>query len=124
MEAEIEARVGRRTAGLRAAYNRLESVINAAKLTSIISGEYLQGIITVFNSGAERMLGYLASEMVGKETPVVFHLASELEDRARILSEHFGRPVEGVDIFVGLAGEGEVLRQRQSGRTCGRTADV
>ncbi len=106
MEAEIEARVGRRTAGLRAAYNRLESVINAAKLTSIISVD-LQGIITVFNSGAERMLGYSASEMVGKETPVVFHLASELEDRARILSEHFGRPVEGVDIFVGLAGEGE-----------------
>ncbi|HEY6443800.1 MAG TPA: response regulator [Candidatus Acidoferrales bacterium] len=106
MEAEIEARVERRTAGLRAAYDRLESVINAAKLTSIISVD-LQGIITVFNSGAERMLGYSASEMVGKETPVVFHLASELEERARTLSEHFGRPVEGVDIFVGLAGEGE-----------------
>ena len=106
MEAEIEARVGRRTAGLRAAYNRLESVLNAAKLTSIISVD-LQGVITVFNSGAERMLGYSASEMVGKETPVVFHLASELEERARILSEHFGRPIEGVDVFVGLAREGE-----------------
>ncbi len=106
MEAEIEARVGRDTAGLRAAYNRLESVINAAKLTSIICVD-LQGIITVFNSGAERMLGYSASEMVGKKTPVVFHLASEIEERARGLSEHFGRPVAGVDVFVGLAREGE-----------------
>ena len=84
MEAEIEARVGRRTAELRAAYNRLENVINAARLTSIISVD-LQGIITVFNSGAERMLGYSASEMVGKETPAVFHLASEVEERARAL---------------------------------------
>ncbi len=106
MEAEIELRVGRRTAELRAAYNRLESVINAAKLTSIISID-LQGIITVFNSGAERMLGYSASEMVGKQTPVIFHLPSEIEERAQCLSEHLGRPVKGVDIFVGLAREGE-----------------
>lgn len=106
MEAEIEARVARRTAGLRAAYNRLESVLNAAKLTSIISID-LQGIITVFNSGAERMLGYSASEMVGKETPAVFHLASEMEERARALSEQFGRPISGLDVFVGRAREGE-----------------
>ncbi|HXU19157.1 MAG TPA: response regulator [Verrucomicrobiae bacterium] len=106
MEAEIELRVGRRTSQLRAAYNRLESVINAAKLTSIISID-LQGIITVFNSGAERMLGYSASEMVGKQSPVIFHLPSEIEERARSLSEQFGRPVKGVEIFVGLAREGE-----------------
>jgi PAS domain S-box-containing protein len=106
MEAEIEARVARRTAELRAAYSRLESVINAAKLTSVISVD-LQGVITVFNSGAERMLGYSASEMVGKETPGVFHLASEVEERAHALSEHFGRPIEGVEVFVGLAREGE-----------------
>ncbi len=106
MEAEIEARVERRTVGLRAAYERLDNIINAAKLTSIVAVD-LQGIITVFNSGAERMLGYSASEMVGKETPVIFHLASELQERAQSLSEHFGRPVEGVDIFVGLARKGE-----------------
>ncbi len=106
MEAEIEARVVRRTVELRAAYNRLESVINAAKLISIISLD-LQGIITVFNSGAERMLGYTASEMVGKQSPVIFHLPSEVEERARSLSEHFGRPVTGVDVFVGLARENE-----------------
>jgi PAS domain S-box-containing protein len=106
LEAEIESRVSSRTAGLRAAYERLENIINAAKLTSIISVD-LQGIITIFNSGAERMLGYSASEMIGKQTPAIFHLPCEIEDRARILSEHFGRPVEGVDVLVGLAGEGE-----------------
>lgn len=75
MEAEIEERVGRRTAELRAAYNRLDNILNAAKLTSIISCD-LRGIITVFNSGAERMLGYRASDVVGKETPWIFHLRS------------------------------------------------
>jgi PAS domain S-box-containing protein len=106
MEAEIEARVGRRTAEIRATYNQLESIVNAAKLTAIISID-LKGIITLFNSGAERMLGYSAEEMIGKATPAVFHLPSEVAERGRNLSKHFRRQVEGVGIFVGLAREGE-----------------
>jgi len=106
MEAEIERRVDRRTRELRAAHNQLESVINAAKLTSIIAIN-LQGIITVFNSGAERMLGYTASEMIGKATPAIFHLPSEVEERARSLSKYFRRRVEGIDILIGLACNGE-----------------
>src|SRR5690349_24085303 len=106
MEAQIEARVGRRTAELRAAYQRLDNVINGAKLTSIISCD-LQGIITIFNSGAERMLGYSASEVVGKQRPGIFHLKSEVEDRARSLSETLGRPVKGIEIFLGRSRDGE-----------------
>ena len=106
MEAEIEVRVSRRTAELRAAYERLDNVINGAKLTSIISCD-LQGIITIFNSGAERMLGYLASEVVGKQRPGIFHLKSEVEEQARILSETLGRPVNGIEIFLGLSRDGE-----------------
>jgi PAS domain S-box-containing protein len=88
----------------RSAYSQLSSILNAAKLTSIISVD-LNGIITVFNSGAERMLGYRAEEMIGKQTPAIFHLPSEVEARARVLSEHFGRRIEGVDVFVGFARE-------------------
>ena len=88
----------------RSSYVQLSSILNAAKLTSIISVD-LNGIITVFNSGAERMLGYRAEEMIGKQTPAIFHLPSEVEARARGLSEHFGRRIEGVDVFVGFARE-------------------
>ena len=110
MEAIIEARVRRRTAELRAAYERLDNVINGAKLTSIISCD-LQGIITIFNAGAERMLGYSASEVVGKQRPGIFHLESEVEERARSLSETLGRPVNGIEIFLGLSRDGNTRRE-------------
>jgi len=34
----------------------------------------LSGIITVFNPGAERMLGYTSDEVIGKQTPLLWHL--------------------------------------------------
>ncbi len=94
-EAQLEAGLNLQTAEIRGDYAKLNDVLNAAKLTSIISTD-LQGVITVFNSGAERMLGYAASEVIGKHTPVLFHLPSEIEARARSLREHFGHPVEAV----------------------------
>ena len=39
------------------------------------------GIINAFNPGAEKMLGYTAQEIVGKETPALFHDHDEIEDR-------------------------------------------
>lgn len=53
----------------------------------------LDGIIRGFNKGAERMLGYSAEEVVGKVTPLAFHDAKELEERARKLSQALGREV-------------------------------
>jgi CheY-like chemotaxis protein len=53
--------------------NRLNSVLDAATQVAIIATDP-QGVITVFNSGAERMLGYREEEMVGKQTPQIFHL--------------------------------------------------
>jgi diguanylate cyclase (GGDEF)-like protein/PAS domain S-box-containing protein len=40
------------------------------------------GVIEVFNPGAEKMLGYSAEEIVGKETPALFHDWDELDARA------------------------------------------
>jgi PAS domain S-box-containing protein len=37
-----------------------------------------QGLITVFNPGAEAILGYRAEEVVGKVTPIVWHDADEV----------------------------------------------
>ena len=36
------------------------------------------GPITVFNTGAERMFGYAAEEMIGRQTPAILHLEAEL----------------------------------------------
>src|SRR5579863_5646108 len=106
-ELSLEERVGLELAELRAAIARLNAVLNASKLNTIIATD-TTGVITLFNSGAERMLGYTASEMVGKQTPAIFHLASEIEARGRILSEQFGRTIQGYQVFSELARHGEI----------------
>ena len=77
---------------------RLQAVLDAATQVSIISTD-VDGAINLFNTGAERMLGYTMQEVLGK-SPAVFHLASEVEARGEELTEEFGRPVRGFDVFV------------------------
>jgi PAS domain S-box-containing protein len=84
---------------LQVAHKSLSDILNAAIYTSIISTD-LDGLITVFSPGAEKMLGYLAKEMIGKITPVCFHLVSEINQRSKELSAEFGRSVEGFEVFV------------------------
>lgn len=46
------------------------------------------------------MLGYSKEDMVGKQTPAMLHLKSELDVRAAQLSAELKRPVEGFKVFV------------------------
>ena len=81
---------------------RLQSVLDAATGVSIIATDP-QGLITVFNKGAERTLGYSAEEMIGKQTPASFHLSEEVVAHSRRLTARFGREIGGFDVFVELA---------------------
>ena len=84
---------------------RVQAVLDAATQESIIATEP-DGMITIFNAGAEQMLGYSAEEMVGKQTPAILHLKSEVAARGKELSAEFGRPIEGFDIFTEYAKQG------------------
>ena len=84
---------------------QLSDVLSAATEVSIIATDP-DGLITLFNPGAERMLGYSADEVVGKATPVLFHLKEEIEARGRDLSVESGRPIEGFEVFVAPARAG------------------
>ena len=55
-----------------------------------------KGIIQIFNAGAERMLGYKASEVVGKITPADLSDPQELIARAKALSIEFNTPIAPV----------------------------
>ena len=57
------------------------AVLNAATEQSII-GLGVDGVITVFNTGAEKMLGYSAAEMVGLASPPMLHDLAEVQARA------------------------------------------
>jgi PAS domain S-box-containing protein len=96
---DLETRVVERTAELADAKGKLQAVLDAATQVSIIATD-TKGLITVFNSGAERMLGCRAEEMVGRQTPLALHVKSEVRARSEELSARFGRQVEGFDVFV------------------------
>ncbi len=86
-------------ASLAAANSYLTSISNASIFTSVIATD-LHGTITNFNRGAELMLGYSASEVVGIRSPGIFHVASEVEDRGRILGEIVHRPLHDFEVFT------------------------
>ncbi|MGD0011463.1 MAG: PAS domain S-box protein [Terriglobia bacterium] len=85
---------------------RLDAVLNSATQVAIIATD-TGGVITTFNTGAERMLGYSREEMVLKQTPMAFHLASEVEAHGKEFTLRLGHPVEGFEVFVALPRRGE-----------------
>jgi PAS domain S-box-containing protein len=84
---------------LNSAKKLLDDVLEAASGVAIIATDK-EGLITVFNTGAEKLLGYSASEMVGKQTPVILHVAEEVIARGKQLTEELGFPVEGFRVFT------------------------
>jgi PAS domain S-box-containing protein len=84
---------------------QLQAVLDSATQVSIIATDP-QGVITVFNTGAERMLGYAAAEMIGTRTPAIIHVESEVVDHGKHLTEEFGVPITGFDVFVERARRG------------------
>lgn len=85
--------------------SRLQAVLDAATQISIISTD-VDGKIVLYNTGAERMLGYTAEEMIGK-TPEMFHLPAEVIARGIELSRTLGRTIRGFDVFVESARRGD-----------------
>ncbi len=76
-----------------------KAVLDAATRASIIATDP-DGIITVFNAGAERMLGYSVDEMIGKRSLVDLHVPSELLIHAYGLSGDFHEPLSGFPVLV------------------------
>ncbi|TRO31159.1 PAS domain S-box protein [Pseudomonas sp. ALS1279] len=91
---------------VRAARTYLQAVLDSATGVSIIATD-TQGIISLFNSGAERLLGYSTEEMIGQRTPAMFHLADEIQTRAAELSEVAGHPLESFEVLVHNARGGD-----------------
>jgi len=85
--------------------SRMQAVVEGSTHVSIIASD-VNGLITVFNSGAEQMLGYSASEMIGLQTPAIFHCHEEVKRRSQELSLEFGYSIEGFETFVHKARHG------------------
>lgn len=79
-----------------------KAVLDSATQNCIIATDK-RGIITVFNTGAERLLGYSAEELIGSHTPEIFHLDSELELFSIRFSSKHGYKVNGIDVLFEYA---------------------
>ena len=67
------------------------AILTSANFSIIATDE--KGIIQLFNVGAERMLGYLATEVVNKINPSDIHDPEEVAARARALSLELATPI-------------------------------
>jgi len=75
-------------------WSLLRSVLDSASEVSIIAKDRNLNF-TVFNKGAERLLGYSSEEVVGRATPTLIHDADEMRVRGEELTAMLGYPVEG-----------------------------
>jgi len=99
LNATLESQVAERTRALHELNVLLGSVLDSASQVSIIATDP-QGLISVFNRGAERLLGYRAQEMVGLQTPALIHLPEEIAAHGAELSRRYGQTIEGFRTFV------------------------
>ena len=76
-----------------------KAVLDGAAYTIISTTP--EGTIVTFNQAAEKQLGYSAAEVIGQQTPGIFHLPEEVAARAAELSLELGREIEpGFEVFV------------------------
>jgi PAS domain S-box-containing protein len=81
------------------------AIFNSANFSSIATDA--KGVIQIFNVGAERMLGYAASEVMNTITPADISDPQELVIRARALSAELATSIEpGFEALVFKASRG------------------
>jgi diguanylate cyclase (GGDEF)-like protein/PAS domain S-box-containing protein len=83
---------------VRAANAQRKAVLDAATRISVIATDP-QGTITVFNTGAERLLGYASEEVVGKRSVIDLHRPDELHAHATELLEQYGDRANEFDVL-------------------------
>lgn len=83
----------------RTSQSYVEAVINSSAEVSIIVTD-TEGLITIFNPGAQALLGYSEDEIVGKQTPAILHLESEVIARSKELSAEHGIEISGFEVFA------------------------
>ncbi|MCZ4222973.1 PAS domain S-box protein [Pedobacter rhodius] len=89
----------RSSIALAEAKKMLDNVLNSASEISIIATD-TTGTITLFNKGAERMLGYDASSMVGRQNLLIIHDYSEIKKREQEILAESGKVAKGFGVFT------------------------
>ena len=82
-----------------------DAILNSANFSSIATDA--KGVIQIFNVGAERMLGYMAADVLNKITPADISDPQEVIERAEELSAELGTAITpGFEALVFKASRG------------------
>lgn len=81
---------------------RFGTLVDAASEFAIIATD-VNGTIKIFNTGAERMLGYGDADLVDRQSLSLLHVREEVDARAAELSQQLDAPVNGFDALVAIA---------------------
>ena len=104
--AELEQQIALRIAEIAKVNTLQHSILDGAGYAIVATD--INGLITAFNPAAERLTGYQASEVLYRQTPAIFHLPEEVEQRAKQLSAELGCDVTaGFEAFVAKARTGK-----------------
>src|SRR5580693_4930693 len=104
------------------------AIFNSANFSSIATDA--NGVIQIFNVGAERMLGYAAADVMNKITPADISDPQEVIARAQALSAELGTPIApGFEALVFKASRGiediyELTYIRKDGSRCPAAVSV
>lgn len=91
---------------MRRLTTELQAIVDSADNAIIVTRP--DGTIRAFNRGAERMLGYQAGDLVGKETPKLFHDGEEIAQAVAKLTATLGHPpADPFEVFVHRARQGK-----------------
>lgn len=85
----------------------MAAVLSGSLQYSIIATDP-DGIITIFNRGAQDLLGYSAAEVIGKCTPEIFHEENEIQSRGRDISGEYRRLITGFGVLSAYASRGRI----------------
>lgn len=102
LNTNLEAEVRTRTEQIESVTILQRAILSHASYAIIATDT--DGIIRLFNPAAERMLGYAAAEILGKQTPAILHDDAEVVARAAALSQELATTiVPGFGVFVAKA---------------------
>lgn len=86
---------------LNKAHTELKAIFNSGPI-AIVSTDN-NGVINHFNNGAEVLLGYSASEMIGLKVPEVYHLEEELLSFKEDIAKLYGKDSSNFNPYLEIA---------------------
>jgi PAS domain S-box-containing protein len=84
---------------------RLQSVVDASDEVAVIATD-VDGVVNLFNSGAQKLLGYAPEEVIGRVNPGLFHDVHEMEDYLRPEADADGRVPTIFEALIARAAQG------------------